>query len=66
MSEIIFVLAVSVVVFGVFLLVFLIKGKSEKGPIKIHTCANCDCHRDGLQHRHSIEHLKMRSREDSK
>jgi hypothetical protein len=60
MTEIIFVLAVTAFVFGIFLLVFLMKGKSDKGPVKIHTCANCDCHRSGPQTRHSIGHLKER------
>jgi hypothetical protein len=56
MSEIIFVLAAALVVFGLFFLVFFIKQKSAGG--KVHTCARCNCERNKIEPQHNRPGLK--------
>ena len=49
MSEIIFVLTTTVLVFALFLLVFLIKDRSVSNDGPRPTCARCDCQRNQEQ-----------------
>ena len=45
MLEFIFMLGAAVLVLGLFILVFFLKGKSKDEPVQIHTCARCSCDR---------------------
>lgn len=45
MLETILLLLITAVVFGLFFLVFLLKGTSAEKPARFHTCGDCDCHR---------------------
>jgi hypothetical protein len=58
MSEIIFVLTATVLVFALFLLVFFIKDRSvsDEGPRP--KCARCDCQRSQEQREHFRGHRK--------
>lgn len=42
--ETILVLAVAAMVFGLFFLVFMLKGTSKDRPARFHTCGKCNCH----------------------
>ena len=41
--EIILVLIVTALVFGLFFLVFFIKGTAKDRPARFHTCGKCNC-----------------------
>jgi hypothetical protein len=62
MSEIIFVFSATIIVFGLFALAFVMKGKSagDKGPRP--TCARCNCHHSQSQknREHSPEILNLK------
>ena len=51
--EILIGLAVTTLVFGLFFLIFSMRGKSEDGDIKVHGCATCNCGKKNHQaHNH--------------
>ena len=59
MPEIIFVLAVTVFVFALFLLVFFIKYRSDSDDEQVPSCTACDCHRSQGQHKRSLRYHKQ-------
>ena len=59
MTEIIFVLAATALVFALFFLTFLIRGRSDTDDAPRPTCARCDCHRSQDQRKRPLGHLKQ-------
>lgn len=45
MLDTILLLVVTALVFGLFFLVFLLKGASKDRPVRFHNCGNCNCQR---------------------
>ena len=62
MSDIIVVLSATIIVFGLFALAFVMKGKSAGNEGPRPTCARCDCHRSQSQQNreHSPENLNLK------
>ena len=62
MSEILVVLSATIIVFVLFALVFVMKGKSASNDGPRPTCARCDCHRSQSQPNleHSPENLNLK------
>ena len=58
MSEIIFVLTATVLVFALFLLAFFIKDRSVSDDGPRPTCARCDCQRSQEQGKRFRGHRK--------
>ena len=47
MFETIVLLVATVLVFGVFFLVFLLREPSSERPARFHNCGSCNCHNGG-------------------
>ena len=62
MMETIFVMAAAVLVFILFFLAFLMKGRST-GDEPMTTCANCTCHRGQKSGKRSLKPLKQMENE---
>jgi hypothetical protein len=58
MSEIIFVLTATVLVFALFLLVFFIKDRSAGDNGHRSSCTHCGCQCSQEQHEHFLGHPK--------
>ncbi len=53
--EILFLLVGTALVFGLFFLVFILKGTANDQPARFHTCGNCSCHRSENPADHSVQ-----------
>ena len=63
MTEIIFILAATIVVFSIFLVVYFIKDRSDSDNRQSSACARCDCHRGQQQHDRPLRHPKQIEKE---
>ncbi len=64
MIETIIVLAATIVVFSMFLMVYLIKDRSDRPNKQISDCGRCDC-QSNQQHRdHPLRRPKQIEKED--
>ena len=61
MTETIFTLAATVVVFSLFLVVYFIKGRSDSDNRQGSACARCDCQRG--QQPHDCSHSQLKQKE---
>jgi hypothetical protein len=63
MMETIFMLVATIVIFSIYLVVYLIKDRSDSHKKKGSTCARCDCHRSQKQHECPPSRLKQIKKE---
>ena len=63
MIETIIILAVTIVIFSLFLVVFFIKGRSDSDNARNSACGRCDCQRGQLLHDHPLRRPKQIEKE---
>ncbi len=59
MIEIIVILVATVVAFSLFLMIYLIKGRSDSDNTQRPGCGHCDCQRSQQPHDRPFGHLKQ-------
>jgi hypothetical protein len=63
MTEIIFILAATIVGFSMFLVVYFLKDRSDSDNRQRPTCTRCDCHRGQKQYDPALKQSKQLEKE---